>query len=98
MSPEAKLVINSLADITCENCIYSVRGEELIISQGQPDEHTLIRSDCFLDEWDFNVRTSVDFCSKGKWLLDDFIETGDYSYPDSRLVKIKDMLLEMWGE
>ena len=61
--------------------------------------------DCIQDEIDTNGSVTVigNYFELKKQrevrqLLDDFIETGDYSYPDSRLVKIKDMLLEMWGE
>ena len=69
MPPEVKPVISSLAEMTCENCVYSITGEKLTVHPGQPDEHTLNRSDCALDNWDFNVRTSVDFCSHGRWIV-----------------------------
>ena len=71
MPPEAKPVISSLAEMTCENCVYSVRGEEIYVNPGQTDEHIVNRSDCYLDNYDMTVRTSVDFCSQGKWVVYD---------------------------
>lgn len=69
MPPETKQIISKLEEMTCENCIYSVKGEELTINPGQPDEHMVNRSDCYLENWEMNVRTSRDFCSKGKWMV-----------------------------
>jgi hypothetical protein len=71
MPPETKPTISSLAEMTCENCVYLIRGEELIINPGQSDEHTVNRADCYLDNWGMTVRTSVDFCSQGKWVVYD---------------------------
>ena len=52
MPPETKPTISSLAEMTCENCVYLIRGEELIINPGQSDEHTVNRADCYLDNYD----------------------------------------------
>lgn len=75
MPPETKPVISSLADMTCENCVYSIRGEELTINPGQSDEHTVNRADCYLDNWGMTVRTNRDFCLSGKWLVNREVET-----------------------
>ena len=66
MPPETKPTISSLAEMTCENCVYSwpsmpgttpETANDFIYECGNPDSfYTKIES------------PQTDFCSKGKWL------------------------------
>ena len=56
MPPETKPVISSLAEMTCENCVYSVMSVP-------PNEGVF----CFLHT-DWSKTEFGDFCSKGKWM------------------------------
>lgn len=66
MPPEIKPVINSLAEMTCENCVYSL-------------PHPKGKISCHnerADNWDmYEIK---DFCSKGKWMT----STPDYNEAD----------------
>ena len=57
MPPETKPTISSLAEMTCENCVYS-----------EPHEDKRIRCHSVrADDWD--IYHGSDFCSKGKWMV-----------------------------
>ena len=54
MPPELKKSITSLAEMTCENCVFSV-----------PDDELIVCSNARSDDWN---RDRHDFCSEGQWL------------------------------
>lgn len=57
MPPEVKPVISSLAEMTCENCVFSVRSEE---------DNEEVECQCMdSDSWS---PLKSEFCDKGQWL------------------------------
>ena len=64
MPPEVKPVISSFAEMTCENCVYSV------------NEPLQQRFWCRNDHNGYGPRTPTDhFCSRGRWLVCNNLET-----------------------
>ena len=65
MPPETKPVISSLAEMTCENCVYSV--------VNNPDNKDKNVCECLHMRSDSWLPTLDSFCNEGKWLCNDSI-------------------------
>lgn len=70
MPPELKMVIRSIEEMTCENCVCSYKPEDLTCCNPNSDN------------W---YRNRHEFCSEGMWLCKDHGNDRLYNYPDSYL-------------
>lgn len=72
MPPETKPVISSLAEMTCENCVYSVWVDHISllsidVKTGQPIDKVEKKRIC--RNVGNNAVADDYFCSKGKWMV-----------------------------